>query len=53
MNNKGDYKWFILTMLTVVYVFNFADRQILVILQESIKEDLQLSDTQLGSTFLI
>jgi len=48
MNNKGNYKWFILTMLTVVYVFNFADRQILVILQESIKKDLKLSDTQLG-----
>ena len=44
MNNK----WFVLAMLTLIYVFNFADRQILIILQESIKEDLQLSDTQLG-----
>ena len=44
MNNK----WFVLTVLTLIYVFNFADRQILIILQESIKEDLQLSDTQLG-----
>lgn len=35
-------------MLTLVYVFNFIDRQLLVILQESIKKDLQLSDTQLG-----
>jgi predicted MFS family arabinose efflux permease len=35
-------------MLTVVYAFNFIDRQILVILQEMIKEDLGLSDTQLG-----
>ncbi len=35
-------------MLTLVYVFNFIDRQLLVILQESIKEELQLSDTQLG-----
>jgi MFS family permease len=35
-------------MLTLIYVFNFADRQILVILQESIKEELQLSDTELG-----
>ncbi len=39
---------YILFMLTVVYVFNFIDRQILVILQESIKKDLHLSDTQLG-----
>ena len=35
-------------MLTLVYVFNFVDRQLLVILQESIKKELQLSDTQLG-----
>ena len=35
-------------MLTLVYIFNFIDRQLLVILQESIKKDLQLSDTQLG-----
>jgi len=42
------YSNYILFMLTVVYVFNFIDRQILVILQESIKKDLGLSDTQLG-----
>ena len=35
-------------MLTLVYVFNFIDRQLLVILQESIKKELDLSDTQLG-----
>jgi len=35
-------------MLTLVYVFNFIDRQLLVILQEAIKEELLLSDTQLG-----
>ena len=32
----------------VVYIFNFIDRQILVILQESIKAELDLSDQQLG-----
>ncbi|MDX1733200.1 MAG: MFS transporter [Halioglobus sp.] len=37
-----------LAMLTVVYAFNFIDRQILVILQEMIKEDMGLSDAQLG-----
>lgn len=42
------YRNFVLVMLTLVYVFNFIDRQLLVILQESIKEDLKLSDTQLG-----
>lgn len=35
-------------VLTGVYTFNFIDRQILVILQESIKKDLGLSDVHLG-----
>lgn len=42
------YRNYVLTMLTLVYVFNFIDRQLLVILQESIKKELHLSDTQLG-----
>lgn len=37
-----------LVLLSIVYVFNFIDRQILVILQESIKQDMGLSDSQLG-----
>ncbi|GAB3955349.1 MFS transporter [Spirosoma harenae] len=42
------YRNYVLVMLTLVYVFNFVDRQLLVILQESIKKELHLSDTQLG-----
>ena len=37
-----------LGILTLVYTFNFIDRQLLSILQESIKVDLSLSDSQLG-----
>jgi predicted MFS family arabinose efflux permease len=37
-----------LGLLTVVYAFNFIDRQLLAILQESIKADLALTDGQLG-----
>lgn len=37
-----------LFLLTVVYSFNFIDRQLLSILQEAIKLDLSLSDSQLG-----
>lgn len=40
--------WYALFMLTLVYTFNFIDRQLLAILQESIKADLSLSDSQLG-----
>jgi len=43
-----SYKRYVLLILTGVYIFNFIDRQILVILQESIKAELGLSDTQLG-----
>jgi predicted MFS family arabinose efflux permease len=43
-----SYQHYVLVMLTGVYVFNFVDRQLLVILQESIKKELRLSDTQLG-----
>jgi predicted MFS family arabinose efflux permease len=40
--------YYTLGLLTVVYSFNFIDRQLLAILQESIKSDLALSDSQLG-----
>ena len=45
---SSPYRMYALLMLTGVYVFNFIDRQILVILQESIKPDLHLTDTQMG-----
>ena len=49
MNSNSDsYKKYVLFILTGMYAFNFIDRQILVILQEPIKADLMLSDTQLG-----
>jgi MFS family permease len=51
ISSKGSsslYRNYVLAMLTLVYVFNFIDRQVLVILQESIKKELHLSDTQLG-----
>lgn len=38
----------VLALLTVIYVFNFIDRQILNILAESIANELSLSDTQIG-----
>ena len=41
-------RYYALGLLTVVYTFNFVDRQLLSILQESIKADLLLSDQQLG-----
>lgn len=46
--DSAPYRGYVLGMLTLVYVFNFLDRQLLVILQEPIKAELGLSDTQLG-----
>jgi len=40
--------YYALVILTIVYSFNFIDRQLLAILQEAIKADLLLSDSQLG-----
>ncbi len=46
--SKG-YTHYVLGILTVVYVFNFIDRQIFAILAQSIKTDLQLSDLEIGA----
>jgi len=40
--------YYTLVVLTIVYSFNFIDRQLLAILQEAVKADLGLSDSQLG-----
>jgi len=46
--SQSSYRYYALGLLTVVYTFNFVDRQLLAILQESIKLELGLSDSQLG-----
>ena len=42
------YAWYVLTILFLVYVLNFVDRQIISILAEDIKRDLHLKDEDLG-----
>jgi predicted MFS family arabinose efflux permease len=46
--DSRSVRWYALSLLTVVYTFNFIDRQLLAILQEAIKAELSLSDSQLG-----
>ena len=41
-------RWYIVAVLTIVYTFNFIDRQIISVLQEPMRAELNLSDTQLG-----
>jgi len=45
---KLPYKYYLLMVLTTVAVFNFFDRFVLSLLLEPIKQDFQLSDSQLG-----
>ena len=45
---KKTYRYYALFVLTLVYIFNFIDRQIIVILSEYIIEDLDLSLAQYG-----
>lgn len=42
------YSWYALSVLVLVYMLNFIDRQILSILANDIKADLGLSDADLG-----
>lgn len=45
---SDNYKWYVLFLLTGVSTFSFIDRQLVAILQESIKAEMNLSDSQLG-----
>jgi len=45
---QGRYPHYVLFVLTLVYVANFVDRQILSILNEEIKRDLGLRDAEMG-----
>ena len=42
------YSWYALSILVIVYVLNFVDRNIISILAEDIKADLGLRDDQIG-----
>lgn len=40
------YEWYVVVICMLAYIFSFVDRQILALMIEPIKQDLQLSDTQ-------
>lgn len=42
------YSWYVLSVLVVVYILNFIDRQIVSILAVDIKADLGLTDSDMG-----
>ena len=47
-SQRDNYRWYALAALTLVYITNFVDRQILSILLQDIKEAFDVSDTALG-----
>ena len=48
LQGNEQNRWFVLIILTLVYVFNFIDRQIIGILAPFIAADLNLKDGQIG-----
>ena len=48
MRTKFEYKHYLLILLTVVAAFNYLDRLVLSLLLEPIKQEFDLSDSQLG-----
>jgi predicted MFS family arabinose efflux permease len=42
------YRWYVVSILFVVYALNFLDRQVINVLGEAIKRDLGISDARLG-----
>ncbi len=45
---SSTYAWYVVAVLTFVYVFSFIDRQILNLLVRPIERDLGISDTQMS-----
>lgn len=46
--NMKKHASYVLFVLFIMYIFNFADRFILIVVQEDVKKALSLSDAQLG-----
>jgi MFS family permease len=53
----SPYAWYVATILTLGHIVSFLDRQVLALLVEPIKRDLQISDTKMsllmGAAFAI
>ena len=45
---RSSVAWYAVAILTLAYTFSFVDRQVLNLLVEPIKQDLQLSDTSIS-----
>lgn len=48
---RNIYRWYVVMICMVAYVFSYIDRQIMTLLIEPIQTDLALSDTRWRTTF--
>ncbi len=47
-SSRKIYTWFLLTLFTLTYTFSFVDRQVINLLVEPIKDDMDLTDVQIS-----
>ena len=47
-STRYNYAWFALGLLTLIYICSFVDRQIIAVLGTNIRQDLGLSNMQIG-----
>lgn len=45
---RAGYAWYVVGILTLIYVFSFIDRQILNLLVKPVRRDLAISDTEMS-----
>ena len=50
---SNRYRYYVLALLTLGYVFNFVDRQVMTILIEPIKAEFGATDTQIQSQMIM
>lgn len=48
---SAAYRYYVLGLLTIIYAINFLDRQIVTIIAPYLKEDMGVSDAQIGLLF--
>ncbi len=45
---KSTYAWYVIAVLTFIYIFSYIDRQILNLLVAPVRNDLHITDTQIS-----
>ena len=46
---RGAYKWYVLVLLVLIYIFGAVDRGVISVVAESLREAFDLTDSQIGA----